>query len=69
MKINTPLINPEDGRMIPTLVQGLWYKHKTATQNFFQFGILNQIAPRSTGEFFGIGESIGTYNVGRNIYG
>ncbi len=69
MKINTPLINPEDGRMIPTLVQGLWYKHKTAGQNFFQFGILNQIAPRSTGEFFGIGESIGTYNVGRNIYG
>ena len=69
MKINTPLINPQDGRMIPTLVQGLWYKHKTASQNLFQFGILNSIAPRSTGEFFGIGESIGTYNVGRNIYG
>ena len=69
MKINTPLINPEDGRMIPTLVQGLWYKHQTAGQNSFQFGILNQIAPTSTGEFFGIGESIGTYNVGRDIYG
>ncbi|WP_419211974.1 OprD family outer membrane porin [Maribacter sp. X9] len=69
MKINTPLINPQDGRMIPTLVEGLWYKHITTGQNVFQFGMLNRIAPRSTGEFFGIGESIGTYNVGRNTYG
>lgn len=69
MKINTPLINPQDGRMIPTLVQGVWYRHKASTQNFFQFGFLNQIAPRSTGEFFGIGESMGTYEVGRAIDG
>jgi hypothetical protein len=69
MKINTPLINPEDGRMIPTLVQGLWYKHKTLKQHTFQFGVLNQIAPRSTGEFYEIGESVGTYPVGRNKYG
>ena len=69
MKINTPLVNPEDGRMIPTLVQGFWYKHIDAKQNTLQLGFLNGIAPRSTGEFYGIGESIGTYNVGRNIYG
>jgi hypothetical protein len=69
MKINTPLINPEDGRMIPTLAQGFWYKHKTPKQHTFQFGVLNQIAPRSTGKFYGIGESIGTYPVGRNRYG
>lgn len=65
MKINTPLINPEDGRMIPTLVQGFWYNYKSS-KSTFQFGILNEIAPRSTGEFYGIGESIGTYPVGRN---
>ncbi|WP_149302861.1 OprD family outer membrane porin [Pareuzebyella sediminis] len=69
MKINTPLINPEDGRMIPTLVQGFWYTHKLYDLNRFQFGVLHQIAPRSTGEFFGIGESIGTYPVGRNELG
>ncbi|MBU2902210.1 OprD family outer membrane porin [Maribacter dokdonensis] len=68
MKINTPLINPEDGRMIPTLVQGFWY-HFSAEKAKFQLGVLNEIAPRSTGEFFDIGESIGTYPVGRNIYG
>lgn len=65
MKINTPLINPEDGRMIPTLVQGFWYNYK-ASKSTFQLGLLNEIAPRSTGQFYRIGESIGTYPVGRN---
>lgn len=69
MKVNTPLINPQDGRMIPTLVQGIWFKHKTGHSSIFQLGFLNQIAPRSTGAFYGIGKSIGTYPVGRNIYG
>ena len=69
MKINTPLINPQDGRMIPTLVQGAWYAYKTKTDNRYQFGFLNAIAPRSTGQFFGIGESIGTYPLGRNTLG
>jgi hypothetical protein len=68
IKINTPLINPEDGRMIPTLVQGFWYKYNKQKTSF-QLGILNEIAPRSTGEFYGIGESIGTYPVGRNKLG
>ncbi|WP_116769497.1 OprD family outer membrane porin [Maribacter litoralis] len=68
MKVNTPLINPEDGRMIPTLVQGFWYKYNKQKTSL-QFGILNEIAPRSTGEFYGIGESIGTYPVGRNKNG
>jgi len=69
MKINTPLINPQDGRMIPTLVQGFWYKYKIKKGSVLQLGVLNQIAPRSTGAFYGIGESIGTYPVGRNSTG
>lgn len=69
MKINSPLINPQDGRMIPTLVQGLWYTLNTKKSNTLQLGVLNKIAPRSTGKFFGIGESIGTYPVGRNTSG
>lgn len=68
MKVNTPLLNPEDGRMIPTFVQGFWYNYK-AKKTVFQFGLLNEIAPRSTGKFYGIGESIGTYPVGRNKNG
>lgn len=69
MKINTTLINPEDGRMIPTLVQGIWYLNKITEKRNFQIGVLNAIAPRSTGRFYTIGESIGTYPVGRNTSG
>ena len=69
MKINTPMINPQDGRMIPTLVQGYWHTYKPNPSSTFQLGILNAIAPRSTGGFFGIGESIGTYPVGRSVFG
>lgn len=69
MKINTTLINPEDGRMIPTLVQGIWYQNNINEKSRVQIGVLNEIAPRSTGRFYNIGESIGTYPVGRNTSG
>lgn len=69
MKIKSPLVNPQDGRMIPTLAQGLWYGYSSPKKNKIQAGIFNQIAPRSTGEFYSIGESIGTYGEGRNIDG
>lgn len=69
MKINSPLINPQDGRMIPTLVQGFWYEFQPEKAIRLQLGVLNEIAPRSTGEFFGIGESIGTYPAGRSPEG
>ena len=69
MKINSPLINPQDGRMIPTLAQGVWYEFQPDDAFKLQAGVLNRIAPRSTGEFFGIGESIGTYPAGRSPEG
>ncbi|WP_034888655.1 OprD family outer membrane porin [Gillisia sp. Hel_I_29] len=69
MKIKSPLVNPQDGRMIPTLAQGLLYTYNSPKNNKIQAGVFNQIAPRSTGEFYSIGESIGTYGVGRNNEG
>lgn len=69
MKIISPLVNPQDGRMIPTLAQGLWYAYSSPKTNKIQAGIFNQIAPRSTGEFYSIGQSIGTYGSGRNKNG
>ncbi len=64
-KINSPLINPQDGRMIPTLEQGIWYKNGTGKRINGQFILLNAIAPRSSGQFFDIGKSIGVYPTGR----
>jgi len=69
MKLISPFLNPEDGRMIPTLEQGLWYKFDPDKNWKIQAGIINAIAPRSTGGFYNIGESLGTYPVGRSIAG
>ena len=69
MKFVSPFINPEDGRMIPTLEQGLTYKYSNKSFGSFQFGAFNQIAARSTDGFYGIGETIGFYPVGRNVDG
>lgn len=66
MKFVSPLINPQDGRMIPTFVQGFHYSAKPSKNAIFEAGIFNEIAPRSTGGFYNIGESIGTYATGRN---
>jgi len=69
MKIKSPLVNPEDGRMIPSLFQGFMYKFDQDKKTHFQTGIFNAVAPRSTGEFYSIGESIGTYGTGRDFEG
>ncbi|MDF9798811.1 hypothetical protein OKW21_004074 [Catalinimonas alkaloidigena] len=68
-KLATPFINPEDGRMIPTLSQGVLYTHTKKQKYRFQLGVLNAIAPRSSDGFFKIGESIGKYPVGRTLAG
>lgn len=64
MKIKSPFINPQDGRMIPTLEQGVWYTYQPDKWKL-QVGAFNQIAPRSTSGFMTIGESIGKYPIGR----
>ena len=69
MKLISPLINPQDGRMIPTFVQGFQYALRPSKNAFFEAGLFNEIAPRSTGGFYKIGESIGTYATGRNWNG
>jgi hypothetical protein len=66
MKLETPLLNSQDGRMIPTLEQGIWYTQKPGEKLDIGVGIFNKIAPRATGKFYSIGGSIGTHAVGRN---
>ncbi len=66
MKRKSPLINPEDGRMIPTLLEGIWYDYKPSDSFRLQVAVLDRIAPRGVKKFYGIGESIGTYPSGRN---
>lgn len=66
--INTPFINPQDGRMRPTGVEGLWLKTKTGNTKM-EGGILWGISPRSTVRWFNIGQSLGIYPQGVNVSG
>ncbi len=61
--INTPLINPQDGRMRPSLMSGLWL-NMTHAKWSLQGGWLWAAAPRSTVRWFSVANSIGVYNNG-----
>lgn len=69
MDINTPFINPQDGRLSPTYVEGLRLQFQPDSKNQFSADIVGRISPRSTSEWFDIGESIGIYPVGQSEFG
>ncbi len=64
--INTPWINPQDGRMRPTGENGLWIESHDLRQWSFRGGWLNRISPRGTVRWYGIPESIGMFAAGRD---
>jgi hypothetical protein len=66
--LNTPFINLQDGRMRPSVVQGLWIQHKIK-ENKWYAGWLHKFSPRSTVSWYKTGESIGLYPVGVNMDG
>jgi hypothetical protein len=66
--INTPFINPQDGRMRPTGVEGVWLKTKKGNVKI-DGGVLWGISPRSTVRWFNIGQSFGIYPQGVNEAG
>lgn len=68
-QINTPFINPQDGRMRPTGEQGLWIDVQSVKRTRIQAGWLTKISPRGTVRWFDMDESIGVYPSGLNILG
>ncbi len=64
--LQTPFINFQDGRMRPTVVGGLWAETQALRQIKMEGGWLWQISPRSTVDWYDIGESIGLYPKGLN---
>lgn len=69
MDINTPFINPQDGRLSPTYVEGLRIKYSPDTKNSFTADLIGRMSPRSTSGWFDIGETIGIYPVGQSEFG
>ncbi len=64
--LNTPLFNPQDGRMIPTLAQGFWYTNTSFKDLKLEAGYISHVAPRGSRGWFRLRNSIGVYSTGRN---
>lgn len=64
--LQTPFVNYQDGRMRPTAESGVWAEINELKKTKIEAGLLWNISPRSTVEWFGIGESIGLYPKGLN---
>lgn len=69
MELNTPFMNPQDGRMRPTLEEGLWVTVKESEKIGFNGGYIRRVSPRSTVEWYSVGESLGIYPSGVNVDG
>lgn len=67
--IVTPLVNPQDGRMKPYAIHGLWLRSKLTNQWVLSFGAFNKLSPRSTTHWYHLNESIGIYGNGYAING
>ncbi len=67
--INTPLINPQDGRMRPTSVEGVWAEINEIKKTKIQGGWIRRFSPRGTLRWFDTDASIGVYSTGVNIDG
>lgn len=65
---DTPVINAEPWPY-PNALQGIWYKVKPVERLTVQLAGITRIAPRFSGEFEDIGESIGVGAVGVGIDG
>lgn len=65
--LNTPFVNQQDTRMKPYASQGIDLGWKIPKINsWLQAGFLTHVSPRSTVNWYTVGESVGIYNTGVN---
>lgn len=67
--IKTPFINPQDGRMNSTVVQGAWIEVNELKKTKIEIGWLSHISPRSSVKWYDGASSIGIYPSGVAING
>jgi hypothetical protein len=67
--LKSPLVNPQDGRMTSSMMEGLYGDFNPSKKLHLEGGWLYRSSPRSTFEWFKIGNSIGTYPMGVSVDG
>lgn len=65
----SPLMNASDGRMKPYVYSGIEIDYDFKKRIKLSSRFINSISPRSTTHFYGLGDNIGIYSVGRNQNG
>ncbi|MCC3158620.1 OprD family porin [Hymenobacter sp. 15J16-1T3B] len=63
-RLDTPLLNAQDSRLRPNVVQGLWLAAKPDAATTVQGGWLTHVAPRSVGRWYRLGAAVGRYGMG-----
>lgn len=66
ININTPFLNPQDGRMRPTIEEGVWLNIHESKKIGVNGGWIWEISPRSTVKWFTIANSMGINPSGVN---
>jgi hypothetical protein len=69
ININTPFLNPQDGRMRPTIEEGIWLNINESKKIGINGGWIWKISPRSTVHWFSLANSMGINPMGVNIDG
>lgn len=69
ININTPFLNPQDGRMRPTIEEGVWLQINESKKIGFNGGWIWEISPRSTVQWFTMANSMGINPMGVNVDG
>lgn len=69
ININTPFLNPQDGRMRPTIEEGVWINFNESKKIGINGGWIWKISPRSTVQWFSLSNSMGVNPMGLNTDG
>ena len=69
MNLNTPFFNPQDGRMRPTLVEGVWLNSRESKKFNWSGGWIWGVSPRSTVKWYSLSNSIGIFPMGTSVNG
>lgn len=69
MILNTPFINPQDGRMRPTISEGVWMQVAESERFGFNGGWIWDVSPRSTVKWYSVANSFGVYPSGVDAEG
>ena len=69
ININTPFINPQDGRMRPTIAEGVWLNINESKKIGVNGGWIWDVSPRSTVHWFTLANSMGINPSGVNTDG